>query len=70
MEGALLRIVEMLPPNPRRSAVSAEAEAIARFRCLPWVRPENGAKPALPKPLLRIGKGEKTLAAIVSDQRE
>lgn len=53
----------------RRRAASTEAELIARFRNLSWVRPESGRKPALPKPLIRIGKGEKTLAEIVSEQR-
>lgn len=62
-------VARLLPPPTRRDAVSADAEAIARFRGLPWVRPGSGAKPALPKPLIRIGKGEKTLAEIVSEQR-
>jgi antitoxin (DNA-binding transcriptional repressor) of toxin-antitoxin stability system len=53
----------------RRRAASTQAELIARFRDLPWVRPGSGKKPALPKPLIRIGKGEKTLAEIVSEQR-
>ncbi len=44
-------------------------ELIARFRSLPWVRPGTGKKPALPKPLIRIDEGEKTLAEIVSEQR-
>ena len=62
-------MARLLPPRTRRGAVSAEAEAIARFRALPWVRAGSGEKPALPKPLIRIRKGEKTLAQIVSEQR-
>lgn len=62
-------VARLLPPRTRRRAVSTEAELIARFRDLPWVRPGSGKKPALPKPLIRIGKGEKTLAEIVSEQR-
>ena len=44
-------------------------ELIARFRSLPWVRPGNGEKRPLPKPLIRIAASEKTLAEIVSEQR-
>lgn len=62
-------VARLLPPRIRRRAVSTEAELIARFRNLPWVRPGSDKKPALPKPLIRIGKGEKTLAEIVSEQR-
>ena len=62
-------VARLVPPRPRRRTASAEAEAIARFRGLAWVRPGSGRKPALPKPLIRIGKGEKTLAEIVSEQR-
>ena len=62
-------VARLLPPRARRRTVSTEAELIARFRSLPWVRPGSGKKPALPKPLVRIGKGEKTLAEIVSEQR-
>ena len=57
------------PPRARRRAFATEAELLARFRSLPWVRPGSGRKPALPKPLIRIGKGEKTLAEIVNEQR-
>jgi prevent-host-death family protein len=62
-------VARLMPPRSRRRAASTEAELIARFRSLPWVRPGSGEKPALPKPLIRIGKGEKTLAEIVSEQR-
>lgn len=62
-------VARLVPPRARRRA-STGAEAIARFRGLPWVRPGSGEKPRLPKPLMRIGKGEKTLSEIVSEQRE
>ena len=62
-------MARLMPPRTRRGGVSGEAEAIARFRALPWVRAGSGEKPALPKPLVRIRKGEKTLAQIVSEQR-
>jgi len=62
-------VARLSPPRARRRAASTEAELIARFRSLPWVRPGSGRRPALPKPLIRIAKGEKTLAEIVSEQR-
>lgn len=63
-------VARLLPPRARRGKASSEAELIESFRRLPGVRRGSGGKPALPKPLLRIGKGEKTLAEIVSEQRE
>lgn len=62
-------VARLLPPRTRRHAAPTEAEIIARFRGLPCVRPGSGKKPALPKALIRIGKDEKTLAEIVSEQR-
>lgn len=62
-------VARLVPPRSRRRAASTEAELIARFRSLPWVRPGSGEKPALPKPLIRIGEGDKTLAEIVNEQR-
>jgi len=62
-------VARLLPPRARRGKALSEAELIERFRRLPGVRPGSGEKPALPKPLIRIGKGEKTLAEIVSEQR-
>ena len=62
-------MARLLPPRTRRRAAPTEAELIEHFRGLSWVRPGSGRKPALPKPLIRIGKGEKTLAEIVSEQR-
>ncbi|MBX9811048.1 MAG: type II toxin-antitoxin system prevent-host-death family antitoxin [Burkholderiales bacterium] len=62
-------VARLVPPRSRRRGVSTEAELIARFRGLPWVRPGSGEKPALPRPLIRIRQGEKTLAEIVSEER-
>ncbi len=62
-------VARLLPPRVRRSKASSEAELIERFRRLPGVRAGSGEKPALPKPLIRFGKGEKSLAEIVSEQR-
>jgi len=62
-------VARLVPPRSRRRAAPSEAELIARFRSLPWVRPGSGEKPRLPKPLIRIEEGEKTLAQIVSEQR-
>ncbi len=62
-------VARLLPPHTRRSKALSEVDLIERFRRLPGVRPGNGEKPALPKPLIRIGKGEKTLAEIVGEQR-
>ena len=62
-------VARLVPPRSLGCTISSEAELIARFRELPWVRPGSGKKPALPKPLIRIGAGEKTLAEIVSEQR-
>ena len=56
---------------PRRGARSkrlAEEEAIALLRSQPWIRPGTG-KLRLPRVIVRIKPGEKTLAEIVSEQR-
>jgi prevent-host-death family protein len=62
-------VARLIPPRARRRPASSAAELIARFRSQPWVRPGSGEKPKLPKPLIRIERGEKTLAKIVSEQR-
>ena len=62
-------MARLLPPRARRGKALSETELIERFRRLPGVRAGSGGKPALPKPLVRIGKGENTLAQIVSEQR-
>lgn len=62
-------VARLIPPRSVRRSAPTEAELIARFRSLPWVRPGSDEKQALPKPLMRIGKGEKSLADIVNEQR-
>lgn len=62
------QVARLVPPRSRLRRGTA-AEAIARFRRLPGVRPGSGEKPALPGPVIRIAKGERTLAEIVSEQR-
>jgi len=62
-------VARLVPPHTRRRRASSEKELIVRFRSLPWVRPGNGEKRPLPKPLIRIAASEKTLAEIVSEQR-
>jgi len=62
-------VARLVPPRSRRRSASVEAELIAHFRSLPWVRPGSGEKPTLPKPLIRIKKGEKTLSEIVVEER-
>lgn len=62
-------VARLLPPRPGRRAAMSDAQRIAQFRALPWVRAGGSARVALPKPLARIRKGEKTLAEMVSEQR-
>jgi prevent-host-death family protein len=61
-------IARLLPPRTRRRAASTEAELIARFRSLPWIRPGKG-RLRLPRIVTRLKAGEKTLAEIVSEER-
>ena len=56
------------PQRGARSKRSAEEEAIALLRSQPWIRPGTG-KPRLPRVIVRIKPGEKTLAEIVTEQR-
>lgn len=61
-------VARLVPPRVRGNA-GGEAEAVEQFRSLPWVRAGNGLKTSLPKPLVKLQKGEKTLADVVSEQR-
>lgn len=56
------------PRRVRRSRTAGLDEAVALLRSQPWVRPGTG-KPRLPKYVLRLKPGEKTLAEIVSEER-
>lgn len=62
-------VARLLAPRTRRRKSSAEEEAIARLRSQPWIRPGKTNKPRLPKPVVRIEPGEKTLAEIVNEHR-
>jgi prevent-host-death family protein len=63
---AVARLVA--PRSARRSRPSKEEEAVAMLRSQPWIRPGKG-KPRLPKYVLRLKPGEKTLAEIVAEER-
>jgi len=62
-------VAHLLPPRARRGKAWSETKLIESFRRLPGVGAGSGEKPALPKPVVRVGKGKKTLAEIVSKQR-
>jgi hypothetical protein len=47
---------------------SPKAQAIAVLRSQPWIRPGKG-KPQLPRYVLKLKPGEKSLAEIVSEER-
>ena len=63
---AVARLVALR--SARRSHPSKEEEAVAMLRSQPWIRPGKG-KPRLPKYVLRLKPGEKTLAEIVAEER-
>ncbi len=63
---AVARLVA--PRSARRSRPSKEEEAVAMLHSQPWIRPGKG-KPRLPRYVLRLKSGEKTLAEIVSEER-
>jgi len=63
---AVARLVT--PRSARRSRPSKEEEAVAMLRSQSWIRPGKG-KPRLPRYVLRLKPGEKTLAEIVSEER-
>lgn len=63
---AVARLVA--PRSARRSHPSREEEAVTMLRSQPWIRPGKG-KPRLPRYVLRLKPGEKTLAEIVSEER-
>lgn len=63
-------VARLAPFSPRRGKGkrTSEQELIERFRRLPGVRAGTGRR-TLPKPLLRMAPGRKSLAEIVSEQR-
>lgn len=56
------------PRSARQRRPSKEEEAVALLRSQPWVRPGKG-KLRLPRFVLKLKPGEKTLAEIVSEER-
>ncbi len=63
---AVARLVA--PRLARRGRAAELEEAVALLRRQPWIRPGKG-KPRLPRYVLRLRPGEKTLAEIVSEER-
>jgi prevent-host-death family protein len=61
-------IARLAPPIARPE--DAEAEAIARLRAQPWIRPGTGGKPRGAETPVTLGPGEKTLSDIVSELRD
>ena len=61
-------VARLLAPRTGRRKRSTEEEAVALLRSQPWIRSGTG-KPRLPRVVLRLKPGEKTLAEIVSKQR-
>ena len=59
----------LLPPRARAATRSAEEEAVEVLRGQSWIRPGRRGKPRVPKPIIRIEAGEKTLSEIVDEQR-
>ncbi len=62
-------VARLLPPRARQTKPSAEQEAVAFLRSQPWIRPGKVGKPRVPRIVVRLKPGEKTLADIVSEQR-
>jgi prevent-host-death family protein len=56
------------PRSARQARAPKLEEVVALLRSQPWVRPGKG-KPRLPRYVLRLKPGEKTLAEIVSEER-
>ncbi len=62
-------VARLLAPRAgRRRLASGEEEAIALLRSQPWIRPGKG-RLRLPRFVVRLKPGEKTLAEIVSEER-
>ena len=53
----------------QRKPRAEDEEVIALLRSQPWIRPGKAGKLRLPRLIVRLKPGEKTLAEIVSEQR-
>ena len=62
-------VARLVAPNAARRKQTGEEEAIALLRSQPWIRPGKVGKLRLPRLIVRLKPGEKTLAEIVSEQR-
>lgn len=62
-------VARLLAPRLRRRGAAAEEQAISLLRSQPWIRPGKAGKLRLPRIVLRLKPGEKTLAEIVTEQR-
>ncbi len=63
-------VARLVAPRLARGRRVSELEAaVALLRRQLWIRPGKG-KPRLPRHVLRLRPGEKTLAEIVSEERE
>ncbi len=62
-------VARLIAPRAARRKQPAEEEAIALLRSQPWIRPGEG-RLRLPRFVVRLKPGEKTLAEIVSEERE
>jgi prevent-host-death family protein len=63
-------IVRLLPPAPQNEAIEPAPEQIRRrIAAIPGIILPAGPKPKGSKHPIRIGKGEKTLAEIVLEER-
>ena len=61
-------VARLIAPDAVRGNKPAEKVAIALLRSQRWIRPATG-KLRLPRVIVRIKPGEKTLAEIVNEQR-
>lgn len=62
-------VARLVAPRPARRTCASEREAAAALlRSQPWIRAGKG-KARLPKYVLRLEAGEKSLAEIVSEER-
>jgi prevent-host-death family protein len=62
-------VARLVAPRAARGSRASDLEkAVALLRSQPWVRAGKG-KPRLPKYIVRLKPGEKTLAEIVSEER-
>ena len=62
-------VTRLLAPRVWRREASGEEQAISLLRSQPWIRRGKAGKLRIPRIVLRLKPGEKTLAEIVTEQR-